>query len=97
MRRVFPSMALPDDSGADCERNMTGPNGGVGVFGELCKAKTQEGVLPSKNGVTPPRAAVCNRWAQHDGLHRMTRHADFVILHEFDDDAVAVAGKKGSK
>lgn len=65
------------------------------VGGALCGARTREGVIQTKARFLQP--AKCNRWEQHDGLHRMTRARDFGLLYEWGDDEVEITAKKGSK
>lgn len=69
---------------------------GIGIFGILCEAKTVENLV-RKTESGPLHPAVCNRWANHDGLHRQTRGADFAVLHEFGEDEVALPDVNDAK
>lgn len=56
----------------------------VGVIGVVCGAETNARVV-RKTVTGPLHRATCNRWAQHDGLHVMTRGRDFFPMHTWTD------------
>lgn len=53
--------------------------------------------LARKTESGPLHPAVCNRWANHDGLHRTTDTKTFVVLHEFGEDEIALPDVNDAK
>lgn len=66
------------------------------MIGVTCDATTAEKVI-QKTESGPLHAAVCNRWAQHDDLHKMTRGKDFAVLYEWGDDECATPDWKDER
>lgn len=66
----------------------TAAGGGIGYFGITCGAKTTSEVV-RKTTSGPLHKAVCNRWAEHGELHRMTDVKTFVLLYEWGEDETA--------
>lgn len=57
---------------------------GIGMIGVVCGQETTDHRV-QKTPKGPLHRAQCNRWAEHDGPHRMTRPRDFAVLAEWTD------------